>query len=200
MQKTDSRIQGAEGGCLKRHGVEKQDHLSLVPGRHAGTVPARHPRYTGPAQHTPHRARHQVYLHNFLFCVFFWFAFFVCFFFGGGEGGVPFFWYAFFWVSFFFLVFGFFLCLFFLCVCVCVFFVLRFFVCVFLLFAFLFVCVFFRFLPKLQGLQEVRDPLCPTVVQWEVAVAEWLRGSNFRERVGNEYVIGATQSFTTSDG
>ena len=53
---------------------------------------------------------------------------------------------------------------------------------------------------KLQGLQEVRDPLCPTVVQWEIAVAEWLRGSNFRERVGNEYVIGATQSFTTSDG
>ena len=53
---------------------------------------------------------------------------------------------------------------------------------------------------KLQELQEVRDPLRPTVVQWEIAVAEWPRGSNFRERVGNEYVIGATQSFTTTDG
>ena len=48
---------------------------------------------------------------------------------------------------------------------------------------------------KLQGLQEVRDPLCPTVVQWEIAVAEWLRGSNFRERVGNEYVTRANAVF-----
>ena len=47
---------------------------------------------------------------------------------------------------------------------------------------------------------EVRDPLRPTAVQWEIAVAEWPRGGEFHERVGNEYVICATQSFTTSDG
>ena len=47
---------------------------------------------------------------------------------------------------------------------------------------------------------ESRDPLRLTAVQWEIAVAKWPRGSKFRERVGNEYVIGATQSFTTTDG